>query len=173
MRTLDYSPDLMPEMIKTVSNLSSPSLAVRFARTFGGTKIYFPRVLYTAHPIVRCLGIRAAMRVAAVWVREAKEVPTAIFYLRWIDVRALEVAGVNRTEIGQLVGVSRRHVNRLLDGFKPDDIAVEGIVIEIAKHYGVNNRHLRHLAAVTDRSSPLQQDFGWPRAPQGKPITIG
>lgn len=173
MRTLDYQVGAMPVMIQTVANLSSPHLAVRFARRFGGQRLYFPQKLYTAHPIVRCLGERAATRVCAVWLKETLEVPSATTYLRWIDARALAVAGLSRSAIAGQMGLSLRHTHRLLEGFDPAGIAIDGTVAEIARLYGVSRRRLEYATRTLERRHSGQHDFGWPHIAHGAPIYVG
>ena len=168
MAKLDYNIVMMPALIQTVAHLSSTHTAVRFARTFGGKRLYFPNRLYSANPIVRCLGPRVAERVCKTFLAETIVVPAATHYLRWIDARALLVVGLSRADIGAALGLSQRQVFRLVEGFDPAEIEVDRTVLEIARLYNVSRRTLSRV--VVAQMNIRQRDFGWPADQRGAPV---
>lgn len=172
MRTLDYSIHLMPGMIQTIAKLSTPHLAIRFARQFGGQLLYFPEKLHTDHRLVHVLGARAATRVCQAWLRETVEVPAATAYLRWFDARCLAVLGLSRTEIRERMNLSYRHVQRMLEQFDPTDIAIDATVMEVGRRYRVHPRDAERAGRARALALSPQFDFGWPRMPAGAPIHV-
>ena len=171
-KILDYSVNLMPAMIQSIARVSTPPLAVRFARQFGGQMIYFPEKLARDHRLVRVLGSRAATQVCRVWLRETVEVPAAKAYLRWFDVRCLAVLGLTHMDIRERMGLSYRHVQRLLEQFDPTTIVIDDTVMEVGRLYQVRPRDAERARRNRTLALSLQGDFGWPRAPAGAPIHV-
>ena len=161
MPTLDYSIHLMPAAIQTVARLSTPHLAVRFAREFGGQDVYFPEKLHADHRLVLILGDHAATLVCREWLRETIVVPRASAYLRWFDARCLEVLGLSRIEISRRLGLTYTHTLRLLRGFDPSGIQINATVKEVARVYRLNARQAKRMGRERTPVSSAQMDFGW------------
>ncbi len=165
---LDCTPGMLPGVVQDVARLTSPLLAIRFARRFGNAKLYVPRRIGAAHPLARCLGPRGAQALCAAMGGETHVVPRATPFLRWLDARALCVLGLSRSEIAVRLGIGPRHVRKLLDGFSPDGIETDALVREIGRHYGVGRGRRGTHAGIPG----AQRDFGWPSAPGGMRLTL-
>lgn len=163
MAVLEYQTGQMPRLIQQVAEISDPAIAIRFARTFGGQKIYIPKKIWSAHPLVKCVGRAVAQALADEYGGEDWVVPNAANYLTWLDARALRVCGLSRSEIAQKLGITGNHVTRLLAGFDADTIEVTDLVRSIARRYGVGRRIAPERAT---QASP-QADFGFPSDAKG------
>jgi hypothetical protein len=167
--TLDLKVGMMPPHLQEVAAIIGPTLAIRYARRFGGQKIYLPARPFGTHPLVRCLGMSAAqllcedLRPADRGDRGDRYVPSASAYLTWLDARALRVCGLSQADIGRRLGVSTRHAERLLVDFDTTSIEVNNFVRSVAKRYGVGRRQ----AEPAIPAYCPQRDFGWPRDPRG------
>jgi len=168
MSTLDYQLALMPATIQRVAALATPALAIRFARRFGGQKIYVPKRVYSAHPLVKCLGWAAAQRLCAEFGGEDWAVPSASNYLTWLDARALRVCGLSNPDVARKLGITVRHVHRLLAGFEPDDVEVTDLVRSIARRYAVRPQVRSSVAPLVEDK---QASFAFPADSLGMRLT--
>lgn len=168
MSTLDYQLGLMPATIQRVAALATPALAIRFARTFGGQKIYVPRKVYSAHPLVKCLGWAAAQRLCAEFGGEDWAVPSASNYLTWLDARALRVCGLSNPEVARKLNITLRHVRRLLAGFEAEDVEMTELVRAIARRYAVKPQAVRAPAPEPEEK---QASFAFPADSLGMRLT--
>jgi hypothetical protein len=169
MARLDYTHALRPTVLAEAAKLTTPALALRLAREFGGRKLYFPVKIAMSHPIARCVGFKAAERLCREWGGEERIVPSARTHLRWLDARGLRLLGLKNDEIAQRLRIGERHVRHLLRDFDPDDYVVDDTVRSIALLYRVQPSALQ---ARTPVMVPLQRDFGWPPAPSGMRFTL-
>jgi hypothetical protein len=170
MATLDLNVDMMPPLIQRIAALTTPALAIKFARTYGGQKVYVPRKIYSAHPLVKCLGWSAAQRVSAEFGTEELIVPSASVYLTWLDARVLRAWGLSQPDIARRLGITLRHVGRLLAGFDPYQIELNDVLRSIGRRYGVG------VAAPAAKAAGVRQDngqasFGWPADALGRRLT--
>lgn len=170
-RRLTCSAAMMPVLLQDIARLTSPELALRFARHFGNTRLYIPRRIAAGHPLARCLGLRAAERLCAALGGETQIVPRATPLLRWLDARALCVLGLSRGEAALRLGIGPRHMRKLLAGFSPDGIEIDPFVLSIGRQYGVNRS--RRGAVMRAPESVAQTDFGWAPACCGMRLTAG
>lgn len=169
MRRLDYSQASMPDMLARILRITSPAIAVRFARTFGGRPLYIPRTLAESHPIARCVGRRAATRICRELGGGDWTVPAAVPSLHWLDARALKLLGVSNTEIAARLGISDRHVRHLLRGFEPEQYEIDDMVRSIGRLYGIRPAQIRTSVPRETR----QIDMGWPVDAKGMRLTEG
>lgn len=153
--------ELLPEGLRHLAALSSPEMAIRFAREFGGERIYIPRKPSINSPLVECLGIKLALLVCERHGGEEWDVASARTYLRWLDVRALKMAGLSVRQIKRKLGIGMRHIRRLLNGFDPHGMPISPLARAVADHY-----HVKVIDAEPARHAPratpgqLQLPFG-------------
>ena len=169
MATLDLQIGRMPDQLQKVAHIVGPMLAVRYARQFGGQKLYLPARIYAAHPLAQCLGMHAAQMLCD-RLRNSdrgdvtdRYVPSASTYLTWLDARALRVCGLSPAQVAGRLGISTRHAERLLAGFDPSRIEMNDLVRSVARRYRVARRQ---TGPVVPAYCP-QRDFGWPRDARG------
>ncbi len=168
MAKLDFRMALMPPLIQRISRMTGTTLAIQFARTFGGQRLYIPKSVYSAHPLVRCLGLPASQLVSRQYGGEYLLVPSGSNYLTWLDTHALCVCGLSQPDIARKLGITLRHANRLLSGFQPDTIEINEVVRSVARHYGVGARVTR--VARVPRPDP-QTDLGFVVDARGMRLT--
>lgn len=136
--SLDYTKALSAEFLSEVAQLIGTRLALTLARRLGGKRIYIPKVPGAAHKVARCIGLAAARRLGAALGGESFIVPRAASYLRWLDARALRILGLSHAEIAERIGINDRSVRRVLQGFRPEDYAIDETVREVARLYGID-----------------------------------
>ncbi len=129
--------ELLPEGLRHLAALSSPEMAIRFAREFGGERIYIPRKVSLTSPLIECLGIKLALLVCDRHGGEEWDVASARTYIRWLDVRALKMAGLSVRQIKRKLGIGMRHIRRLLNGFDPHGVPMGELARAVAELYEV------------------------------------
>ncbi|WP_435640312.1 helix-turn-helix domain-containing protein [Micavibrio aeruginosavorus] len=110
----DNIPDDLDDNPTTASlrKLIGDALYQHLAADFGGRKIYIPEVIGEHHPIAVCVGLDAAQKISHVYGRMEIDIsPEA--GLR-VKIARLYKGGTPKSQIGFIVGVSRRHVYRVL-----------------------------------------------------------
>jgi hypothetical protein len=134
---LDYARAFSAELLAEIAGLIGSGAALKFARRFGGRRLYVPRRVRAGHPIEDCVGAEAAKVLAKELGGQAFNVPGARNYLRWLDVRALRLLGLSHAAIAERVGVHDRHVRRLLRAFRPEEYEIDETVRSIGRFYGL------------------------------------
>ena len=171
MAKLDLNVGMMPPLIQRVAGLTTPALAIKFARTFGGQKLYVPRKIYSAHPLVKCVGWSAAVRISTEFGTEYLIVPSASNYLTWLDARVLRAWGLSQPDIARRLGVTLRHVGRLLAGFDAAEIEMNDVLRAIGRRYGVGQKPIEPTAKAPPLQDDAQHSFGWPIDGLGRRVT--
>ncbi len=162
MSRLEYQAEQLPPQIQRLVPLCGIGRAVAFARQFGGKRFFVPKKVYQTHPLVKCVGWQGAQRISAECGGEDWTVPSARTYLTWLEARALRVVGLSRGDIACKLGVTVRHVDRLLSGFEAERYEINGLVRSIARCYGVRigAKAVSQLTAAGSEGQ-AQMDFGW------------
>jgi hypothetical protein len=88
--------------------------------------------------------------------------PRPTMELNWLDARALRALGLNNGQIAECLGITDRHVRRLLTDWPEGGYEIDGTIRSVGRLYRVV------LPAAPAAPETLGQlDFGWPVAPQG------
>jgi hypothetical protein len=173
MPQLEYQAEQLPPQIQRLVPLCGIGRAVAFAKQFGGKRFFVPKKVYSTHPLVKCVGWQGAQRISAEFGGEDWTVPSARTYLTWLEARALRIVGLSRRDIALKLGVTLRHIDRLLSGFEPEQYELNGLVRSIARCYGVRIG-ARATAAPDGSAAPApgaQLDFGWRPDARGLRLT--
>ncbi|HVJ53473.1 MAG TPA: hypothetical protein VM689_13480 [Aliidongia sp.] len=168
MAKLELRAGMLPELLQEIARLTTVSIAVSIAREWGGGRLYFPRKMAADHRLARRIGLKAATRLCRELGGEKFEIPAARHYLRWLDARALRVLRLSHQEIAELLKVNRKRVAELLEGFDPQGIELDELVLVIGLHYRVKGRA---RSAGRMKTEAVQRDFGFPPAPGGMRYT--
>jgi hypothetical protein len=173
----------LPETLAEVAKAVGPVYAVQVARKLGGKRVYLTRTMYSAHPLAQAVGLQAAILIKATLGRDYWIVPTASYFLNWMDCRVLRKCGMKPGEIADRVGLTQRYVWKMLQDFDPNELEVSQLAVDIAKFYCVKNR-LSGSSAVEQPSLPTsrqpprpadrmdgQLDLGFRLAPRGMRLT--
>lgn len=140
MNQLEDKLGSLPNEMIEVARVVGPVPAVQIARKLGGSRVYLTRTMYSAHPLAQAIGLPTAQIVRQALDRDYWVVPNCKTFLNWADVRVLRKCGFSVSVIAERVGVTPRHVHKLLRGFVAFELAVTPLAVEIAKTYCVKSR---------------------------------
>lgn len=181
MNQLEDKLGSLPNEMIEVARVVGPIPAVQIARKLGGSRIYLSRKMYSAHPLAQAIGLPAALIVRQALDRDYWVIPNCKTFLNWADARVLRKCGFSASTIADRIGVTPRHVHKLLQGFVPSELAVTPLAVEIAKSYCVKNRltgafAVAHPSFDPQPSRPVdrtdgQLDLGFLVAPSGMRLT--
>lgn len=98
--------------VHSLRRLIGDNLYEIFAADFGGSRIYVPERIGEHHPIAVSIGLDAAEKISHVYGKMEIDIsPSAGLKVK---VLRLFKSGVPKERIGPKVGVSRRHVYRII-----------------------------------------------------------
>jgi hypothetical protein len=162
MVDLQHKPDVLPEILQQFSRLTSPAVAVKIARAWGGrVTFYFPERLSRSNKLAKLIGHKEASILCAHFARERIKIPSARTYLRWYDARYYYlVEKRSKPWIAEKLGVNLTHVRQLLQGLEAHDAdtdlpAIDNPRCPMCGRSAASGRH--HVLRSTS-----QLDFGFP-----------
>lgn len=158
MARLDYARALDSEPMPEINRLIGTKLAVQFIRRLGGRPLYFPAKLSATHPIADAIGLSAAERLCRDLHGQKFAIPAPSSQLNWLDARGLRALGLSASEIAKCIGITERHVRRLLGNYPIDGYVVDEAIETLGRHYKIKSSRLRAAALPVQR----QLDFGFP-----------
>lgn len=111
----------LPGVLADVQRLCGDGVAVRFAATFGDSKLYIPQVarLRDDHPLVQALGRRAARVIASRLGGQEYPIPTGRWSINHHNARLLRLAGWPARPIARALALRENTVDRLTEDLKP------------------------------------------------------
>jgi len=104
----------LPALLHEISELVGKNTALALADQFGGTRIYIPlpENLKINHPLVLCVGMVAAKKIAKQYSREQITIPLARELLASQIAREIET-GSTVAQIARRLGTTERNVWRI------------------------------------------------------------
>ena len=119
------TPPALPGLLAEVAEVTSEATALALARQAGGQDLWMPAEPGPGHRLTRIVGsLREARLIAARLGPGSVMIPSAIRYLRWVEVQILRHQGLTLHEIARTVRLSESHVQRLAARAPKGDTAV-------------------------------------------------
>lgn len=161
--TPDWYPkaDALPGILADIARLVGVPVALRFAETFGGQRVYVPRprALDKGHAFVRGLGLRAARHLAEQFQGEYLKVPNARVELHALACRRLWLEGHSVNDICRITHLTRSRVQRHVAGLPRGEAAPAAEVVDHCPACGRRHRRLKPDSSV--ETDERQMAFPW------------
>lgn len=104
----------LPRSLVDLAETLGIEIALALIREFGGLELSFPKDPPADHPVIKALGETDGRAVCMFLGGGAIYVPKTPNRSRWRQVQALADQGFDKGQIARALGLSQRHVRRLV-----------------------------------------------------------
>ena len=143
--------------LEEIAHLIGVDQTMVIARVDGGRVISIPQKLTREHHLVQLVGWKAAQLIQQHFGHGNLKLPSARPYLRWLDARRLRRQGKSLSQISSRLGITKRRVEQLLEGFDAGQKGseAEAPVAQICPACGHKRPPVRQHAPGDDRQGVL------------------